>query len=227
MQRHFDEELVHLKEQLLLMAGKVELLIVKSIQSLTERNSSLAQEVLKEDENIDLMENEIDNICLRLLALHQPAAIDLRFIMASILINNNLERMADQAVNIAERAMELNEMPTLKPLIDIPRMSTIAQAMTKESLDAFVNRDAKKAEAVRKRDSELDNLNEQVFRELLTYMMSDTHTIARAVHLMLIARNLERIGDHATNIGEEVIFMVQGEIVKHTPPDISVPQRNN
>jgi phosphate transport system protein len=135
--------------------------------------------------------------------------------------------MADQSVNIAQRVVELNDLPLLKPLIDIPRMSTIAQLMTKDSLDAFVNRDVEKAKAVRKRDSELDNLNDQIFRELLTYMMNDPKTISRAVHLMLIARNLERVGDHATNIAEEVIFMIEGEIVKHTPPDNVLPHSKN
>ncbi len=219
MQRHFDDELSHLKEQLLRMGGMVELLIAKSIQSLKERNTFLALEVESEDEKVDVLENEIDNTCFRLLALHQPAARDLRFITASILINNNLERMADQAVNIAQRVVDLNDLPLLKPLIDIPRMSTIAQQMTKDSLNAFVNQDAATAKDIRNRDVDLDNLNEQLFRELLTYMMNDPKTIARAVHLMLIARNLERIGDHATNIAEEVIFMIEGEIVKHSPPD--------
>jgi len=216
MQRHFDDELQHLKEQLLLMGGSVETAINKSIRALTDRNSDLAQDVITHDEDIDQMEISVDNVCLRLLALYQPTAADLRFITASILINSNLERIADQAVNIAERALELNLQPILKPLIDIPRMSRIAEEMTMKSLDALVQRDADKARAVRMMDNELDDLNEQVFRELLTYMMSDGSTITRAVHLILISRSLERIGDHATNIAEEVIFMVEGAVVKHS-----------
>jgi phosphate transport system protein len=216
MQRHFDEELQHLKEQLLLMGGYVETAIDKSIRALTERNSDLAQGVIDEDKQVDDLELDVDNICLRLLALYQPTAADLRFITASILINNNLERMADQAVNIAERVVELNELPVLKPYIDIPRMSSIAQSMTQDSLDAFVQKDIVKAREVMARDNQLDMLNSQIFRELLTYMMSDPATITRAVNLILISRNLERIGDHATNISEEVIFMVEGAVVKHS-----------
>jgi len=216
MQRHFDEELQHLKEQLLLMGGYVETAIDKSIRALTERNSDLAQEVIDEDKQVDDLEIDVDNICLRLLALYQPTAADLRFITASILINNNLERMADQAVNIAQRVIDLNELPVLKPYIDIPRMSSIAQSMTQDSLDAFVQKDIVKARDVMARDNQLDMLNNQIFRELLTYMMSDPTTITRAVNLILISRNLERIGDHGTNISEEVIFMVEGAVVKHS-----------
>jgi phosphate transport system protein len=216
MQRHFDEELQHLKEQLLLMGGYVETAIDKSIRALTERNSELAQEVIDEDKEVDVLEIDVDNICLRLLALYQPTAADLRFITASILINNNLERMADQAVNIAQRVIDLNELPVLKPYIDIPRMSSIAQSMSQDSLDAFVQKDIVKARDVMARDNQLDMLNNQIFRELLTYMMSDPTTITRAVNLILISRNLERIGDHATNISEEVIFMVEGAVVKHS-----------
>ncbi len=216
MQRHFDDELQHLKEQLLLMGGYVETAVDKSIRALTERNSDLALEVIAEDKLVDSLEIEVDNICLRLLALYQPTAADLRFITASILINNNLERMADQAVNISERVAELNELPILKPYIDIPRMSNIAQSMTQDSLDAFVQKDVAKAREVMARDNQLDMLNNQIFRELLTYMMSEPSTITRAVNLILISRNLERIGDHATNISEEVIFMVEGSVVKHS-----------
>jgi phosphate transport system protein len=226
MQRHFEDELRKLKEQLLLMGGFVESAIAKSIQSLTERDNDLARQVIADDKTVDQLDLDVDNLCLRLLALYQPTAADLRFITASLLINNNLERMADQAVNIAQRVLELNEMPTLKPLIDIPRMSNISQEMTRDSLDAFVQRDAEIARLVRSRDPELDNLNLQVFRELLTYMMSDMTTITRAVNLILISRNLERIGDHATNIAEEVIFMVEGAVVKHTPPVLPTNSEN-
>jgi len=198
------------------MGGYVETAVDKSIRALTERNSDLALEVIAEDKLVDSLEIEVDNICLRLLALYQPTAADLRFITASILINNNLERMADQAVNISERVAELNELPILKPYIDIPRMSNIAQSMTQDSLDAFVQKDVAKAREVMARDNQLDMLNNQIFRELLTYMMSEPSTITRAVNLILISRNLERIGDHATNISEEVIFMVEGSVVKHS-----------
>jgi len=161
------------------------------------------------------MEIAIDDMCLRLLALRQPMASDLRFITSAMKITTDLERMGDQAVNIAERAIFLNQEPQLKPYIDIPRMAEITQSMVKDVLDAFVNRDPKLARSVCERDDVVDGLNDQVMRELLTYMMSDPKAITRAVHLMIVARCLERIADHATNIAEDVIFIVDARVIKH------------
>jgi phosphate transport system protein len=215
MERHFDEELNKLKEKLLRMASLVEEAISHAVKALVDRNSDLAAEVIKRDDEVNMLEIEIDEQCLKLLALMQPIAIDLRFITSAMKIGNDLERMGDQAVNIAERTLELLRQPQLKPLIDIPRMATLAQKMVKDSLDAFVNKDTNLARDVCVRDDQVDNLNDQVFRELLTYMMEDTSTITRAVDLILIGRHLERIADHATNIGEDVVYLVEGKTIKH------------
>ncbi len=212
---HFQKELEELKENLLKMATLVEEAIRDSVQSLVQRDSSLAQKTFKGEDRINALENEIDEMCLRLLALRQPMAADLRFITSAMKIITDLERMGDQAVNIAERAISLNQEPQLKPYIDIPRMAEITQSMVKDVLDAFVNRDSKLARLVCERDDMVDGLNDQVFRELLTYMMSDPKTITRAVHLMIVSRCLERIADHATNIAEDVIFMVDALVIKH------------
>ena len=161
------------------------------------------------------MENAIDEMCLKLLALRQPMAVDLRFITSAMKIITDLERMGDQAINICERAASLIEEPQLKPYIDIPRIAEIVQSMVKDVLDAFVNRDSKLARSVCERDDMVDGLNSQVHRELLTYMMSDPKTIPLAVHLMIVSRCLERIADHATNIAEDVIFMVDARVIKH------------
>ena len=215
MERHFDEELKELKEKLLRMSSLVEEAINFSIKALTDRKSELAEQVIKSDDGINMLEIEIDELSLKLLALRQPQAGDLRFITSIMKINSDLERMGDLAVNIAERTIELLKFPLLKPLIDIPRMAEIAQGMVKDSLDAFVNRDSKLARSVCERDDKMDNLNDQIFRELLTYMLQDPKTIERAVDLILVGRNLERIADHATNICEDVIYMVDGKIIKH------------
>jgi len=215
MERHFDEELNRLKEKLLRMASLVEEAISRAMKALVDRNPDLAAEVIKHDEEVNMLEIEIDELCLKLLALMQPIAVDLRFITSAMKIGNDLERMGDQAVNIAERTLELLKQPQLKPLIDIPRMSTLAQKMVKDSLDAFVNKDAHLARDVCARDDQVDNINDQVFRELLTYMMEDASTITRAVDLILIGRHLERIADHATNIGEDVVYIVEGKTIKH------------
>jgi len=215
MERHFDEELTELNKQLLRMGSFVEEAIQVSIKALVERKDDLAGEVIKRDETINMLEIEIDELCLRLLALYQPKAIDLRFITSAMKINNDLERIADQAVNIAERTQEIIKQPLLKPLIDISRMATIAQKMVKDSIDALVNKDEALARDVCKRDDEVDNLNDQVFRELLTYMMQDPKTITRAVELILLGRHLERIADHATNIAEDVIYFIHGKDIRH------------
>jgi len=212
---HFQKELEELKESLLRMAATVEEAIRDSVQSLVRRDSELAQKTFGFEDRINKMEIVIDDMCLRLLALRQPMATDLRFITSAMKIITDLERMGDQAVNIAERAISLNQEPQLKPYIDIPRMAEIAQTMVKDVLDAFVNRDSKLARSVCERDDLVDGLNDQVVRELLTYMVSDQKAINRAVHLMIVARCLERIADHATNIAEDVIFMVLARVAKH------------
>jgi len=212
---HFQMELDELKENLLKMATLVEEAINNAVQSLVQRDSELAKKTFDVEDRINKLEIAIEDMCLKLLALRQPMATDLRFITSAMKIVTDLERIGDQAVNIAERAISLNEEPQLKPYIDIPRMAEIAQSMVKDVLDAFVNRDSKLARSVCERDDLVDGLNDQVFRELLTYMISDPKTITRAVHLMIVCRCLERIADHATNIAEDVIFMVDALVIKH------------
>ncbi len=215
MERHFDDELKELEEKLFHMASLAEESIAKAVKSLVERDSAIAQDVIESDEAMNMRDIEIDELCLRLLALQQPIAKDLRFISSAMKINNNLERIGDLSVNIAKRSLDLLKEPSLKPLIDIPRMAGLAQKMVKDSLDAFVNRDADRARNVCLRDDEVDQLNHQIFRELLTYMLQDPKTITRSVDLILIGRHLERIADHATNIAEEVVYMVKGKNIKH------------
>ena len=215
METHFQKELQELKEELLKMASLVEEAIRDAVQSLVKRDSDLAQKTFQYEDRINKLEIAIDDRCLKLLALRQPMAADLRFITSAMKIITDLERMGDQAVNIAERAVSLNQEPQLKPYIDIPKMAEIAQSMVKDVLDAFVNQDSRLARSVCERDDLVDGLNDQVFRELLTFMMSDAQTITRAVHLMIVCRCLERIADHATNIAEDVIFLVDASVIKH------------
>ena len=215
MHRHFEEELQQLKEKLLRMSSLVEDSINLSIKSLVERDALLAQRVITIDDAIDAIEIEVDELCLKLLALQQPQARDLRFITGSLKIVNDLERMGDLAVNIAHRSIDLLKAPLLKPLIDIPRMANLAQAMLKDCLNAFVNDDVQLAREVCVRDDDVDKLNVQIFRELLTYMLEDPTSVQRAVDLILVAKNLERIADHSTNIAEDVIYIVEARIVKH------------
>jgi phosphate transport system protein len=214
MERRFEVDLQALRERLLAMGSVAETMIQESIRALVERDEALVQEVLAHEEEMDLLCIEIDDRCFTLLALRQPMASDLRFLVASIKINSDLERIADQAVSIALRAQTLITQPEVKPLIDIPRMAALAQGMVQRSLDAFVRRDPELARRVIEGDDEVDNLRDQVFRELLTYMLADSGTIARALALILISRNLERIADHATNIAEDVIYIVRGEDVR-------------
>jgi phosphate transport system protein len=215
MERLFDEELTKLKQKLLRMAGLVEESIELAIAGLKEQKDEPALEVMSREKDVNQLDVEIDEACLRLLALRQPMAGDLRFITSAMKIGVDLERMGDLAVNIAERAVELNKVPLLKPLIDIPRMAKMAQTMVRDVLNAFINRDDLLARDVCCRDDEVDSLNDQIFRELLTYMMQDPATIQRAVGLILVGRYLERIADHATNIGEDVIYLVKGKSIKH------------
>ena len=212
---HFESEMQSLKSQLLTMGGLVENRIHRAVDSLIHRNDAEAQKVIESDVEINDLQIEVDERCLKLLATQTPVAGDLRFIAAAMKINSDLERMGDQAVNIAENTMKCLDKPPLKPFIDLPRMAALAQEMTRDALDAFVRRDADLARDVLRRDDEVDDLKDQVFRELLTYMMADPGTIERALSLILISRNLERVADHATNIAEDVIFLVEAKDVRH------------
>lgn len=214
MERHFERELETLRERLLVMGGLAETMIRKSVKALVDRDEALIQAVLAHEEEIDILCLEIDDRCFTLLALRQPMASDLRFLVAAIKINSDLERIGDQAVNIILRARHLIVQPPVKPLIDIPRMAYLAGEMVRKSLDAFVRRDPDLARGVIEADDEVDHLGDQVFRELITYMSADPTTIPRALDLILISRNLERIADHATNIAEDVIYIVRGEDVR-------------
>jgi phosphate transport system protein len=216
MQRHFHEELDALKQTLLAMGGLVEDQIRRVMMALLERDSVVAQDVIDRDARVNAYDVEVDEKCVELLALHQPAAGDLRFITTAMKIVTDLERIGDQAVNIAQRSLELNAEPQLKPYIDLPRMAERAQRMVKESLDAFVARDTALARQVCAEDAAVDALKEQIFRELLTFMLADPRTIPRAIRLILISRFLERVADHATNIAEMVIYMVDSKMVRHT-----------
>jgi phosphate transport system protein len=213
--RHFQDELEGLKARLLEMGGLAEDRVRASVESLVTRDVGILQTVLTGDAPINQLHIEIDNRCFTLLALHQPMAVDLRAIVAAVKINTDLERVGDLAINIAEAVTRYLRHPPVKELIDIPRMATIAQAMLRDALDAYVRRDTALAEAVLNQDDELDALKTQVFRELLTYMLQDPAKIEPSLDLILISRHLERIGDHATNVAEDVIFMVSARDVRH------------
>ena len=215
MQRHFDEALEQLKEKLLKMSSLVEQSIGSSIKALSERNSELAYKVIKSDDAINMLEIEIDDLCLKLLALYQPTAGDLRFITSTMKINSDLERIGDLAVNIAQRTLDLIKVPALKLKINIPQMATAAQAMLKDSLNAFVNKDSKLAYEVCKRDDEVDYLNHEIFMALLSCKPEELTPVERVIDLVLVAKNLERVADHSTNICEDIIYMVDGKVIKH------------
>jgi phosphate transport system protein len=216
--RHFQEELEQLKTRLLEMGGLAEEQVRLAVKALMERDRELVALALNGDEPINRLHIEIDGRCFTLLALHQPMAVDLRAIVAAVKINTDLERVGDLAVNIAEAVRRYLQHPPVKKLIDIPRMAEIAQKMLRESLDAFVRRDVELAQGVLNQDDLLDTLKTQVFRELLTYMLQDQTKIEPALDLILMSRHLERIGDHATNVAEDVIFMVSARDVRHHPP---------
>jgi phosphate transport system protein len=213
--REYDAELRKLHDQLLLMGAKVEEMIANSMRALTERDSELARRMIEYDHQINRLEVEIDDLCLRILAKRQPVASDLRLITTALKLVTDLERIGDACVNICERVVELNTEPILKPYVDLPRMAETAQAMVRDALDAFVQADPERAREVVERDRVVDAYDGQVFRELLTYMMEDPRNIYRAVRAQSIAKYLERIGDHATNLAEMVIFMVMGKDVRH------------
>ena len=211
----FELQLRTLKDKLLRMGHHAEKMIDDAIRALVERRPSLAEEVIKSDDALDQLEMEIDNLCYQVLALEQPVARDLRFVATALKIVRDIERIGDIGVNIAERARELIQEPVLKRLIDFPIMADAAQRILKDSLDAFVNSDAELAERVIMADRHIDDLYEQMFRELLTYMMEDTRYISRALKLIFIAKHLERVGDHSANIAEMVIFLVRGQDIRH------------
>ena len=216
IERHFDEELDELKHKLLRMAGLAEDQIDKALAALVTRDSTLARKVIERDHQVNALDVEIDEDSIRLLALHQPAARDLRLVTTAMKIATELERISDLAENVCERALELGEEPQLKPYIDIPRMGNLARTMVAESIDAFVKDDAILARKVLGDDDFVDDLMEQLFRELLSFMIEDPHTISRAIRLSFIAKYLERMADHATNIAELVVYLVEGKIIRHT-----------
>lgn len=213
--KQYEAELRELKEKLLSMGGRIEELIKDAMQALVERDTDLAQKVIHGDHRVNRLEMEIDELCLKLLALRQPTAVDLRFITLGLKIVADLERVGDLAVNIAERAIELNQEPPLKPYIDLPKMAADVQDMLRKALDAFVKEDVAMAEAVLGADDQIDEVNHKIFEELVDYMARDQANIKRACRLMFISRYLERIADHATNVAEMVIFMVQGRDIRH------------
>ena len=214
-QRQFDKQLDNLKKKLIHMAALVESMIDKTISELVSRDEHLAEKVPQYEEELNRLQIEIDEQALTLLATQQPVAADLRFIVAATKINSDLERIGDLVINITENVHVLAQQPPLKPLIDIPRMADLARRMVRESLDAFVGEDPLLAQSVIMTDDQVDALKEQVIRELLTYMISDPRAIERALALIFISRHLERIADHATNIAEDVIYMIQGRDVRH------------
>ena len=210
-----EEEINKLKKMLFEMASSAEEMIAKSIKALQENNMILAEEIIKSDDKVNEMEIEIDNQCIRILALFHPEAEDLRTVTMIMKINNDLERIGDHAVNIAEKVIYLADKPPVKPLIDIPKIAEKAIEMLQESLDSFVNKDAELAIQVCKKDDEVDALEPQIVRELITYMISDPQTIDRALTLIFIARALERVADLATNIAEDTYYIASGKILKH------------
>ena len=215
MQRHFDKDIAELTELLLRFGAMVEDSISHSIRALLERDTELAEQVIRRDDDIDKMELEIDAATLQLIAKMQPAAVDLRFVATIMKVTPDLERIGDLAVDVCERVIELNREPQLKPLIEIPRMARISQEMVRQALDAFVRRDAQLARQVIARDDEVDALTEKSFRELLTYMLEDSKNISRAIRLTFTGKYFERIADGATNIAEMVVYLVEGKVIKH------------
>jgi len=211
----FEAELMELREKLLTVGGIVEQAIVRSVRALAERDSALALEVIENDRRVNLLEVEIDELSIRMLALRQPAASDLRFITLALKIVTDLERIGDLAVNVAERAIQLNEEAPIRPYVDIPRMAEIAEEMLTKALDAFVAGDAAKARAVLSQDDEVDELYHTVFAELVELMTADSSITPRAMAILFIAKHLERIADHATNVAEMVIYFVEGRDVRH------------
>lgn len=213
--RHFDQELEQLKTMLLQMASLVETAIFHSIQAVVKKDKALAEDVLRKEASINQMEIDIDDLAIKLLALQQPMAVDLRLITAALKINNDLERMGDLAVNIAQRAIDLVQEPVIKPMVDIPHIAALVQSMVQKALDSFVNRDPELAKSVLASDDAVDDLRTASFHELISFMERTKKGIPQAVSLLSVIRNLERIADHATNIAEDVLFYVKGIDVRH------------
>ena len=214
--RQLHTQLASIRDRLIHMGGEVEAMIATATRALVERDEELVARVIDDDRQIDLLELEIDDACHSVLARNQPTAIDMRFLVAVMKITADLERMGDSAVNIVQAARQLNREPPLKAYVDLPRMSQEVQAMVRESLDAFVRRDSTLAAQVCRNDDRVDDLYRQLFAELMEMMSSDSKAVSRAVHLLLVARNLERIADHATNIAEDVIYYVEGRDIRHS-----------
>jgi len=219
MERHFERDLAELQERLLWMGSLAERAVHQAIHAVLDSDEKLAQNVLEEEDAINELQIELDDRVVQLLALQQLMAVDLRFVLAVSRINVDLERIGDQAVNIAESAQRILRHPRVKPYVDLPRMSELAEEMVRDSLNAVVRRDAELAKSVLLRDDQVDRLRDQIFRELLTYMMTDSSVVFPTFDLILVAKNLERVGDHATNIAEDVIYMVAGRDVRHHAPD--------
>jgi len=213
--RHYDAELKELNLKILEMGGLVEKQIEHAVRGLVERDDALCRVTIERDRDVNRMDVDIDDLCIRLLALHQPAAKDLRLITTGLKITTDLERIGDIAVNLCERAIELNKEPQLKPFIDIPRMAQVAQTMLRQSLDSFVREDVDLALRVCRDDDVIDQLTQQLFRELMSYMVEAPQTITRATRLLFVAKYLERVADHATNIAEMVVFTVKGKSIRH------------
>jgi phosphate transport system protein len=216
--KSYDEELARLNNTITEMGGLAETQIAAAIEAVVKRDSDLAAEVVETDAQVDQLEHDVDNLVIRLLALRQPMARDLREIISALRIASDLERICDYAANVAKRTIALNQAPPVRPVFALPRMARLAQALTKDVLDAYVARDADKAMVVWMRDEELDEMYSGLFRELLTYMMEDPRNITACTHLLFMAKNIERIGDHATNIAETVYFLVNGKPLTQTRP---------
>jgi phosphate transport system protein len=215
MHRHFDEQIQDIRQKLVRMGGLAESMIASALRMLIERDGRHFQEVTEREEQVNSLQIEIDDLAVRVTALQQPVGSDVRFLFMAARITSELERIGDQAMNICQSAEHLLKAPPLKPFVDIPIMAEIAQGMVRDSLDALVRKDVSIAERVLREEDKVDAFRDQIFRELLTYMMADPATIPRALSLILISRNLERVGDHATNIAEEVIYWIQGRDIRH------------
>jgi phosphate transport system protein len=217
MIRHFDDQLQEVFKKIVLMGSLAESMIDLAIRSLVERDEALAMEVMEKEDEVNALQLDIDDEALRLIALHQPVAKDVRFLFTTTKIVTDVERIADQAKNIVQNASYVLAQPPLKPLVDLPIMGEIAQKMVRDALSAVINRDTTLAEKIIEEEKKVDAFRDQIFRTLLTYMMADPGTIQRALSLILISRNIERIGDHATNIAEEAIYIVLGRDIRHSP----------
>lgn len=227
MERTFIHHLDEIRQELLRMGGLVEEMIAGAMQALVDRDSAHAEVVISTDHSVDELEMKIDEACYSALVRFQPAAIDLRFLVSVMKSANDLERMGDSAVNIAEAVEVLNREPPLKPYIDLPRLAELVRQMVKDALDSFVQRDPVMAIEVCRRDDQVDGLYKQLFRELLTYMAEDPKTVSRALHLLLVARNFERIADHATNIAEDVVYYVEGRDIRHRGKKLDAAARRD